>query len=92
MTAPETAPTWLTSDAVATRAARSTSTVRLAAVTKQLHGHQSTRDGKPIRKGKWVFHTAAVDAWLHGYDLRAQVTACGCEVVTTRQRRMRVSS
>lgn len=80
-------PTWLTSDAVAARAQRSPSTVRLAAVTGQLHGHQTMRDGRPVRKGKWVFHTAAVDAWVRGHDVRAQITACGCVTATVRLHR-----
>jgi hypothetical protein len=87
MTAPAPTATWLTSDAVANRAQRSTSTVRLAAVTKQLHGHQPMRDGQPVRKGKWIFHAAAVDAWLHGHDARTQATACGCAAVTAHRRR-----
>lgn len=82
--------TWLTSVAVADRAQRDPSTVRLAAVTGQLHGHQSMRDGRPIRKGKWLFHAAAVDAWLHGHDIRAQATACGCTAAAGK--RMRVTS
>ncbi len=79
--------TWLTTDAVAARAQRSTSTVRLAAVTKQLHGHQPMRNGQPMRKGKWIFHAGAVDAWLHGHDERAQAAACGCAAVTNRRGR-----
>lgn len=93
MTRPaEAVTTWLTSDAVADRAQRSASTVRLAAVTKQLHGHQAMRDGQPIRKGKWIFSTAAVDAWLQGHDERTQTSACGCAAVVAGPRRNRVSS
>ena len=79
------APTWLTSGEVADRARRSPSTVRLAAVTGQLHGHQSMRGGKPIRKGKWLFHVTAVDAWIRGLDERAQAIACGCAAATRRR-------
>lgn len=79
--------TWLTSDGVAQRAQRSASTVRLAAVTGQLHGHQSVRDGRPVRKGKWVFHVAAVDAWIQGLDVRTQTTACGCITAAVRLHR-----
>lgn len=86
------APTWLTSDSVADRAQRSPSTVRLAATSGALHGHQSMRDGRPVRKGKWVFHVAAVDAWLHGLDVRAQADACGCTAVTSLRRRRGVAS
>lgn len=79
--------TWLPSGPVAARAGRSVSTIRLAAVTGQLHGHQPMRDGKPVRKGKWIFHAAAVDAWLHGLDTRAQAAACGCTAVVAHRRR-----
>lgn len=80
-------PTWLTADAVAVRALRHVTTIRLAAVEGQLHGHQSMRNGKPIRGGKWSFHVAAVDAWLRGLDARAQAIACGCAAVAAGRRR-----
>jgi hypothetical protein len=79
-------PTWLTTADVAERAQRSISTVNAAAVSGELHGHQSTRNGRPIRKGKWLFHTDATDAWIHGLDARAQAVACGCPATTRRGR------
>lgn len=79
------APAWLTADAAAERAARHVTTIRLAAVTGDLHGHQPMRNGRRVRGGKWSFHPAAVDAWLRGLDERAQAVACGC--VTTRRGR-----
>lgn len=85
------APTWLTTAAAAERACRSVSTVNLAATSGELHGHQSMRNGRPIRKGKWLFNVAAVDAWLHGLDARAQATACGCVAVGATRRRGRSS-
>lgn len=71
-------PTWLTTAAVSERAERHVTTVRLAAVNGELHGHQAMRNGRPLRKGKWLFHVAAVDAWLRGLDARTQAVACGC--------------
>lgn len=81
------APTWLTADAAAERASRHVTTIRLAAVTDQLHGHQPLRNGRPVRGGKWTFHVAAVDAWLRGQDVRSQAIACGCVTVAARRGR-----
>ncbi len=72
------APTWLNSAQVAERADTHVTTIRRAAYAGELHGHQSMRNGRPLRKGKWLFHAAAVDAWLRGLDVRAQAIACGC--------------
>lgn len=72
---------WLNTAAAAARAHRSPSTVRDAAARGELHGHQPLRNGRPIRKGTWSFHAAAVDAWVRGGDDRAQRIACGCPTV-----------
>ena len=77
-------PTWLTADATAERASRHVTTIRLAAVRGQLHGHQTTRNGRAVRGGKWTFHAAAVDAWMRGLDAHTQAVACGCAPATRR--------
>lgn len=82
-----TAPTWLLTDAVAEHAQRTVYAVRRAAYAGELHGHQPLRNGKPLRKGKWTFNVAAVDAWLRGQDVRAQAIACGCVAIGARHRR-----
>ena len=63
---------WETTDQVATRIQRHPVTVRLAAESGQLHGHQ------PKRRGRWKFAPDAVDAFIQGLDDRAQIEACGC--------------
>ena len=79
-------PTWLNSTQVAERAGTHPCTIRRAAVTAELHGHQPMRNGRPLRKGKWLFHTDAADAWLRGQDVRAQAIACGCATLPARRR------
>lgn len=83
------APTWLPTEGVAAYTHRTVYAVRRSAVSGELHGHQPLRDGKPLRKGKWTFHVAAVDAWLRGQDVRAQAIACGCVAVGARHRQAR---
>lgn len=61
---------WLTAAQAAMQANRSAGTIRLAAESGDLHGHQ------PKRKGRWSFAPAAVDAWVRGEDGTA---ACGCQ-------------
>jgi hypothetical protein len=65
--------TWLTTAQVTKRAQPSTSAIVAAAGRGDLHGHQT------MRKGKWAFATAAVDAGMQGQDGRAQRQACGCD-------------
>lgn len=74
--------TWLTTAGVAERAQRSINTVRLAVVSGDLHGHQPVRAGRQLRKGAWLVHLAAVDAWVCGLDPRTQAQRCGCVAVT----------
>lgn len=61
---------WLTAAQAAQRANRSAGTIRLAAESGDLHGHQ------PMRKGRWSFAPGAVDAWVRGDD---GAVACGCQ-------------
>lgn len=69
---------WLNSVQAAGRAGRHAGTVRLAAESGDLHGHQAKR------KGRWSFKPEAVDAWVQGDD---GVTACGCQRLKLAQRR-----
>jgi hypothetical protein len=69
---------WENTRAVATRVGRATSTIRAAAESGLLHGHQGMRDGRPVRGSRWSFAPTAVDAWVQGLDTRAQTEACGC--------------
>lgn len=69
---------WETTRAVAARLRRATSTIRGAAESGVLHGHQGMRDGRPVRGSRWSFAPAAVDAWVQGLDIRAQTEVCGC--------------
>ncbi|OLT00564.1 hypothetical protein BJF90_34545 [Pseudonocardia sp. CNS-004] len=48
------------------------STIRLAAEHERLHGHQNGFGGR------WLFNPAAVDAYVQGFDERAQREVCGC--------------
>lgn len=62
--------TWETTAEVAKRAHRHPVTVRNAAQSGVLHGHQTGR------KGRWAFKPEAVDAWIEGRDSKA---SCGCQ-------------
>lgn len=63
---------WATTRQAATQAGRHPDTVRAAAESGELHGHQRAR------RGRWTFAEAAVDAWVQRLDDRAQREACGC--------------
>jgi hypothetical protein len=63
---------WMASTETAARIRRNVSTVRRAAETGELHGHQRCFGGR------WVFHPDAVDAYARGLDDRAQREGCGC--------------
>lgn len=65
--------TWETTAQVAARANRHPVTVRKAARSGLLHGHQTGR------RGRWQFKPNAVDAWVEGNNSKA---ACGCQRVT----------
>lgn len=83
---PPTGVTWLTAGGVAEHTDRHVTTIRLAAVRDELHGHQPMLNGRPVRGGKWAFHPAAVNAWVRGLDERAQAVACGCAPAARRGR------
>lgn len=69
---------WISTAGAATRAERHVCTIRRAAASGELHGHQRIADGHRVRKGRWVFAPDAVDAWVQGLDELAQKKACGC--------------
>lgn len=69
---------WRSTGQVATRTGRSPSRIRLAAEREELHGHQRVRNGRPVPGSRWTFADDAVDAWVQGLDIRAQIDACGC--------------
>lgn len=62
--------TWETTLQVAARVNRHPVTIRKAAESGLLHGHQTRR------RGRWQFKPSAVDAWVEGNDSRS---ACGCQ-------------
>jgi len=64
-----TAAEWETTAEVAARVNRHPVTVRRAAESGVLHGHQTGR------RGRWQFKPTAVDAWVEGNSSKS---ACGC--------------
>lgn len=60
---------WETTAQLAERLNRHPVTIRKAAESGVLHGHQTGR------RGRWQFVPAAADAWVKGMDGTA---ACGC--------------
>jgi hypothetical protein len=63
---------WQTAEQVAAQIHRNPCTVRKAARRGELHGHQT------VFKGTWSFKPEAIDAYIQGFDDRAQREACGC--------------
>jgi excisionase family DNA binding protein len=61
---------WETTLNVATRLNRHPDTIRKAAESGALHGHQTGR------RGRWQFKPEAADAWVEGRNSKA---VCGCE-------------
>lgn len=61
---------WETTLQVAARVNRHPATVRKAAESGVLHGHQTRR------RGRWQFKPEAADAWVMGQNSKA---ACGCQ-------------
>lgn len=68
---------WETTSEVSERVHRHPVTVRNAAQSGVLHGHQTGR------KGRWSFKPEAVDAWIEG---RSSKTACGCQALRVARR------
>lgn len=64
-----TAQDWLDTAQAAERVKRHPVTVRRAAESGVLHGHQTGF------RGRWQFEPACVDAWRYGHNSAA---ACGC--------------
>lgn len=80
---------WMTTNEVADRIRRDPSTVRRAAESGELHGHQRMRNGRPVPGSRWTFAAAAVDAYVQGADERAQRAACCAHlrIATTRRKK-----
>lgn len=68
---------WETAEQVAQRLNRHPVTVRVAARSGLLHGHQT------VRRGRWQFKPEAVDAWVEGRNSKA---ACGCQALRSVRR------
>lgn len=78
--------TWLTTADVAAHLERDPSTVRSAAECGALHGHQPTRNGRPVGGGRWIFAKAAVERFVQGVDEQGQRTACCARLDRLRRR------
>lgn len=78
--------TWLTTSDVATRLDREPFRVREAAESGRLHGHQPTRNGRPVSGGRWIFAAVAVDAFVEGADEPHQRRACCGRIDRLRRR------
>ena len=63
---------WETTSQLAARVQRHVVTVRRAAESGELHGHQTGRGGR------WSFKPEAGDAWVEGRDSES---ACGCRAL-----------
>jgi excisionase family DNA binding protein len=68
---------WLTTAQAAACAHRHAVTIRRAAESGLLHGHQTGF------RGRWLFKPEAVDAWVTGLNSAA---ACGCRQLRIQKR------
>lgn len=55
--------TWMDTDEAAVYTRRNVQTIRRAAQSGELHGHQRVEP-----KGRWMFDSECVDAWIQGSE------------------------